>query len=117
VTETLPGVTTLYHCPMPGCTWEHAEPPPGLAEDARTLADVFGTGVFASIAIAQRLEKTEAVLRDHLGSHKLEEWVKALTEANEKLTAIRSAIPSVLRVAQDFAGSMARILGEEQAGE
>jgi hypothetical protein len=113
--DTLPGgTTTLYYCPMPGCRWEHAEPPPGLAEDARTLADVFGTGVFASIAVAERLEKTEAVLRDHLGSHKLEEWVKALTQANERLAAVRSAMTSTLPVLRAFASGMAKILSEEQ---
>jgi hypothetical protein len=101
--DTLPGGTTLYHCPMPGCTWEHAEIPPGPGEDPRTLADV-----------AERLEKTEVVLREHLSSHKLEEWAKALTEANGRLAAIRSAMTSTLPVLRAFASGMAKILSEEQ---
>jgi hypothetical protein len=87
--QTLPGGTTIYWCPMPGCDWQHAETPSEVSRLA--LAEVFGVGVFAATTEVQRLERIESLLRGHLGSHKLAEWVKALTEANGEIERLKAA--------------------------
>jgi len=80
ITEGVPG-STVWHCPYPGCKWEHSEPPAGPEEDPRALADVFGPGVFAAHARNQRREMTEEKLTAHVGTHKPAEWAVALSNA------------------------------------
>jgi hypothetical protein len=67
----------------------HVEHPPGMEENAGTLAAVFGSGVFAAAAAWQRAHRLEDTLRDHFADHRLEEWVKALSQARDRENRVR----------------------------
>jgi hypothetical protein len=71
----------IYYCPFPGCRWAHVSAA-GPEESPGALADIFGPGVFAATARAQRLAMTEQTLAAHLGSHTTGEWAIALAQAN-----------------------------------
>lgn len=113
ITEGVPG-STVWECPMPGCDWTFVERPPGIAEQPGALAGIFGTGVFAAIAVNARVTRTEEALAAHMGTHEIAEWVAALVHAQDKLAAARKERERILRALRDGI-SPATILYAEDA--
>lgn len=85
----LPGAT-IAHCPLPDCPWATVTMP-GPAEHPGALADVFGWGVFAAHAASERHLENERKIREHLETHTLLEWVKALTAAQDRIKTLEAA--------------------------
>jgi hypothetical protein len=80
-----PDKVMVYPCPLPNCRFAMVSEPPGPAENDRTLADVFGFGVFGAIATAHRLERMERELVAHLNTHGVKEFAIALAKANKRI--------------------------------
>ena len=91
VTKGPPGATVIP-CPLAACDWAHIARQPGPEEHPGALADVFGLGVFAATATAQRLRDTEEALRAHLSSHDLAEWVAEVTRLRDENTRLRTEL-------------------------
>lgn len=81
------GGAFVAYCPLPGCHWASFTAP-GAAEHPSVLAEVFGWGVFAATARAQRLEAHEQEIREHLRSHTAEEWAMALAAARARIAEL-----------------------------
>ncbi len=62
---------TRYHCPIGSCCWAHDAPGPDPASGTGTTVDeiVFST-------VAGHLAGIEAIVREHLETHSLEEWAR-----------------------------------------
>jgi hypothetical protein len=71
-------------CPL--CDWEMDATPPEVPYNA--LGEVFGLGVMAQVAYNEHVHKVERELRQHLSSHKLEEWVRKVTELTALLDVV-----------------------------
>jgi len=73
-----------FECPL--CSWGYSDSRPEIAAGA--LAGVFGEGVMASIDAHRRKKNAGRALRDHFRGHRLEEWVKTITELRGVLRAV-----------------------------
>lgn len=95
-----PGIPygTRYKCPLPECPWFHDELHPVAAPMA--LAAVFDPGVMDAIAVSKYYQRVEEVLRDHLSSHKLEEWVTEISRLRGELGVFSSAIEAEIRAGE-----------------
>lgn len=77
--------TTRYLCPLE-CGWHHDVSPPSLADlagitpesSARSLPEVIGS--IATQAGIRQAQRTEAAIRDHLGSHTSDEDRRAVRQ-------------------------------------
>lgn len=69
-------------CPLRTCEWQLRVPSPDVSPHA--LASVFGVGVMASVAYGRSVQQTEDALRAHFGAHKLEEWVREITNLKDE---------------------------------
>lgn len=78
------GGLRIAYCPMPGCPWASVTIP-GDAEHDGALAEIFGVGVFAATARAQRLQDHEREIREHLDSHPVQDWALALAAAQDRI--------------------------------
>lgn len=78
------------HCLL--CNWSVEVPRPQYAPD---VAAAFGmtADALASVHQGQNMHRLETDLRVHFGSHKVEEWVKALREARDEIARL-SAVSS-----------------------
>ena len=85
-----PDKVMVYPCPLPGCPFTMISEPPGPAEDADALSDVFGFGIFGAIATAHRLERMERELVAHLNTHGVKEFAIALAEANKRIAELEA---------------------------
>lgn len=78
-------------CPL--CDWTVAPPQPQYAPAVAAALGV-PTDALASIHHHQNLRRLEADIKQHLSSHKLEEWVTALTQARAERDALRAEVAS-----------------------
>jgi len=62
---------TIYECPLAACPWEGTDPPPPPGEAITSDADVWRF-------IGDRAMAAEEVVRAHLETHSLLEWVQEL---------------------------------------
>lgn len=88
---------TIYPCPLPGCQWATVSEPAGPAENEGALAEVFGWGVYAATARAQRLQRKEQEITDHLSAeHTFTEAAIALALANKRVGELEQLAAEIL---------------------
>lgn len=88
--------TTGYLCPVDDCDWYHYEPPdqmPGSMDDVVELINQHGDPTVTSVdqAIQSTVEnlvlgkarKVEAVLLEHLSTHKVGDWLRTINRLRE----------------------------------
>lgn len=81
-------MTALIECPLSGCDWETDATPPQVPADA--LSAVFGPGVLTATSAFGHAMDVERRLREHLGTHRLEEWVAEITRLKGEIAALRA---------------------------
>lgn len=85
----MPDVTARINCPL--CNWFHDDPRPNPeSTDPMALAGVFGSGVFAAHAIADRARKIEEILSAHFKTHTTVEWLRKVTALQADVEALRN---------------------------
>ena len=88
--EVIPLPQSRMECPL--CDWHYDVPPLPAGVGPDTLAGIFGPGIMFQHAINRRSEDTEKALRDHLQTHKLEEWVKKVSTLKHELMLARAVL-------------------------
>jgi hypothetical protein len=111
MTDTMP--PTVIACPVLDCGWTtDASGPSPESVQRETLADVFGPGVYAAVAVTQNAWRLERVLDAHFRSHSTAEYVRTmaaqaqriadevgrLQEAEQRAGAYRGALTAVAEV-------------------
>lgn len=78
----------LWHCPI--CEFTHGEVFGTISDGA--LASVFGPGVMAAVADAQKRQRIEDAMAAHLKTHELVEWLQAITDRNKRITELEKSL-------------------------
>lgn len=77
----------IISCPL--CQWRYEIKPLDPRLNADTLASVFGPGIMFQTALNRQTEETEKALREHFSGHKIEEWVRKVTEQASEIERLR----------------------------
>lgn len=73
-----PPYTELIHCAISTCDWALHDQPPTMP--AGLLAGEFGLGVMSQISLSQHYARREQLLREHLETHSLLEFVTEISQ-------------------------------------
>jgi len=87
------------HCPIDACPWTHDDPGPGTGADVRlpavelsakpgTFADAMAEATYRAL-LAHALGQ-ENVIREHLATHSLEEWVREIMRLRAQIIRVRA---------------------------
>jgi hypothetical protein len=87
------GQTTVIHCPIDVCPWEHTVLPVDPRWGPGALASVFGEGIMQQHAINSRNQETERELEAHLKTHSVLEWVKCVQRLKAQLNIWQRSAP------------------------
>jgi hypothetical protein len=81
---------TVYECPLAACPWKGTDPPPERDEVIASEADVWRV-------MRDRAVAAEEVVRAHLETHSLLEWVQEVMRLRGELTATLESLDDANR--------------------
>lgn len=89
---------TRLTCPVTGCRWTHDDPGPVTNISAVMHA---APEEAAKMPLTSHWVNLDQVIRDHLGTHSLEDWVRELARLRDEAAGYRKALEAITEIPED----------------
>jgi hypothetical protein len=104
---------SVISCPVLDCGWTtDASGPPPESTKRETLADAFGPGVYAAVAVTQNAWRLERELDQHFRQHSTADYVRTMAQQRAELEAQTKAYGEANRYATRLYTALVEIATE-----